>query len=301
MRYYIVDAFTDELFKGNQAGVCLLDEAIGVELMQSIAAENNLSETAFVVRQDGYYDLRWFTPEMEVDLCGHATLASAFIILGFVEKHAESVEFHTQSGVLTVRRTGELLEMDFPSRKPVPIPITPLMEEAVGVPVLEAGLSRDMLLLVESEQQVRELRPNMSLVSQLPDCMALIVTAVGESTEKGSVEIGKGSEKGEGSENGEGSGKGEGSENSEGSEKGESIDFVSRFFAPKAGIDEDPVTGSSHSTLIPYWAEKLGKDKMVAQQLSKRGGILYCENYGERVKIAGKAVLYLEGKIRAQG
>ena len=288
MRYYIVDAFTDELFKGNQAGVCLLDGAIGAELMQSIAAENNLSETAFVVRQDGYYDLRWFTPEIEVDLCGHATLASAFVILGYVEKHAESVKFHTQSGILTVRRTGELLEMDFPSRKPVSIPITPLMEEAIGVPVLEAGLStRDMLLQVESEQQVRKLRPNMSLISQLPDCMALIVTAAGESTEKGSTEIGEGSENDDGSENNEGSGKGEG------------IDFVSRFFAPKAGIDEDPVTGSSHSTLIPYWAEKLGKDKLIARQLSKRGGTLYCENYGERVKIAGKAVLYLEGEIRA--
>ena len=292
MKYYLVDAFTDELFKGNQAGVCLVEEPLGADLMQSIAAENNLSETAFVERRDGYYDLRWFTPTVEVDLCGHATLASAFVIFNFVEKDAECVEFHTLSGVLTVRRVGELLEMDFPSRKPVPIPITPQMEEAIGVPVLEAGLSRDMLLLVGSEQQVRDLKPDYRMISELPDCMALIVTAQGEGAEKGSTESGEGSEK---------AGSAAGRESvveGEGAEKGRSADFVSRFFAPSCGIDEDPVTGSSHSTLIPYWAEKLGKDKLLARQLSRRGGTLYCAHCGDRVKIAGTATLYLEGEIR---
>ena len=287
MKYYVVDAFTDELFKGNQAGVCLVEEPLGADLMQSIAAENNLSETAFVERRDGYYDLRWFTPTVEVDLCGHATLASAFIIFNFVEKDAESVEFHTLSGVLTVRRVGELLEMDFPSRKPVPIPITPLMERAIGVPVLEAGLSRDMLLRVGSEQQVRDLKPDFRLISELPDCMALIVTAQGE-----------GAEGGEGFEKRESIIEGESSKRRESVETVKSADFVSRFFAPSCGIDEDPVTGSSHSTLIPYWAEKLGKDRLVARQLSRRGGTLYCAHCSDRVKIAGAAALYLEGEIR---
>jgi len=286
MKYYLVDAFTDELFKGNQAGVCLVMEPLGADLMQSIAAENNLSETAFVERRDGYYDLRWFTPTVEVDLCGHATLASAFIIFNFVEKDAECVEFHTLSGVLTVRRVGELLEMDFPSRKPVPIPITPQMEEAIGVPVLEAGLSRDMLLLVGSEQQVRDLKPDYRLISELPDCMALIVTAQGEGDLKKSAEHWVSSEKRDNAVE------------EESSETVESADFVSRFFAPSCGIDEDPVTGSSHSTLIPYWAEKLGKDKLLARQLSRRGGTLYCAHCSDRVKIAGTAALFLEGEIR---
>lgn len=259
MKYYIVDAFTDTLFKGNQAGVCILDEWLNEEIMQNIAAENNLAETAFVVKRDDEYDLRWFTPEVEIDLCGHATLASAFVVSNFVDRNADIIKFNTQSGVLSVKKIENLYEMDFPSRKPKQTNISPLMEQAIGVPVLEAHLSRDLLVLVDSETQILNLKPNLELLRQIPDCFALIVTA-----------------------------------------KGDNVDFVSRFFAPNAGIPEDPVTGSSHSTLIPFWSERLSKDKMVAKQLSKRGGTLFCENCGERVKIAGKATLYLQGEIRIE-
>ncbi len=256
MRYYIVDAFADKLFSGNQAGVCLLEQWLPKDSMQNIAAENNLAETAFVVKQDGYFGLRWFTPEMEIDLCGHATLATAFVISTVVEPDLQTMRFETMSGTLTVEKTGDMLEMDFPARMPSPIPVTSLMEEAIGQKVLEAHLSRDVMLVVESQQQVAQLQPNLDLLGTIPGCMAVIVTA-----------------------------------------KGDSADFVSRFFAPGAGIPEDPVTGSAHSTLIPYWAKQLGKQTMVARQLSKRGGTLYCKNAGERVKIAGRSVLYLQGEI----
>ena len=257
MKYYVVDAFTDVRFKGNPAGVCVLNEWLSDETMQNIAAENNLPETAFIVRREGYYDLRWFAPLKEIDLCGHATMGSAFVISRFIDSGATEMNFHTMSGVLSVKKREELFEMDFPSRKPAPIPPTPLMEQAVGVPVLEAHLARDMLLLVASEREVRELKPDLALLAKLRDCFGVIVTA-----------------------------------------KGDEADFVSRFFVPNAGIPEDPVTGSSHSTLIPFWAERLKKDKMTARQLSKRGGTLFCENCGDRVKISGKAVLYLQGEIQ---
>jgi PhzF family phenazine biosynthesis protein len=257
MRYFIVDAFTDKLFAGNQAGVCLLDEWPLSSVMQSIAAENNLSETAFVVKQDGHYGLRWFTPEIEVDLCGHATLASAFVISNFVDSNTLSHRFETLSGTLNVSKNGDLYEMDFPSRKPVPTELTDLMRSAIDVPVLEAHLSNDLLLIVENERQVRELKPDYSLLKQLPDGLGVIVSS-----------------------------------------EGESVDFVSRFFAPKVGVSEDPVTGRSHTVLTPFWSERLGKSKMTAKQLSKRGGTIYCENCGNRVKIAGNATLYLQGEIR---
>ena len=256
MKYYIVDAFSDKLFHGNQAGVCLLDEWLKDEMMQNIAAENNLAETAFVVKREKYYDLRWFTPVTEIDLCGHATLASAFVIANHLDKGITVMDFHTKSGVLTVSVIGDMYEMDFPARKPEKLEVSPLMEQAAGVSVLEAYKSRDMLLLLDNEKQVENLQPDMKLVAQLPGCFALIVTA-----------------------------------------KGDNVDFVSRFFAPNAGIPEDPVTGSSHSTLIPFWAERLNKEKMTAKQLSKRGGTLYCTNCGERVKISGRATLYLQGEI----
>lgn len=259
MQYFIIDAFTDTLFKGNQAGVCILNEWLNEDIMQNIAAENNLAETAFVVKRDNEYDLRWFTPEVEIDLCGHATLASAYVVSNFVDKNSHIIKFNTQSGVLSVKKAENLYEMDFPSRKPKQIQITSLMEQAIGVPVLEAHLSRDLLILIDNETQIINLKPNLELIKQIPDCFALIVTA-----------------------------------------KGDNVDFVSRFFAPNAGITEDPVTGSSHSTLIPFWSERLSRDKMVAKQLSKRGGTLFCENCGERVKIAGKATLYLQGEIRIE-
>ena len=256
MKYYIVDAFAETVFCGNQAGVCLVDEWPDDWLMQSIAAENNLAETAFVVNRGNYYDLRWFTPTTEIDLCGHATLASAFVISTFLDKTAGDMEFHTMSGVLSVRKIKDLYEMDFPSRAPKQVQVTELMGQAAGVTVQEAHLSRDMLLLLGSEREVAELKPDIGLLSQIPDCFAVVVTA-----------------------------------------KGDGVDFVSRFFAPNAGIPEDPVTGSSHSTLIPFWAERLGKSKTTAKQLSKRGGVLLCEHCGDRVKIAGHAALYLQGEI----
>jgi len=256
MKYFIVDAFTDQVFQGNQAGVCLVDRPLDDETMQSIAAENNLAETAFVVPKGNEFDLRWFTPEVEIDLCGHATLASAYILSTIVDTSLDVMRFHTLSGVLTVAKQDRLFEMDFPARKPIEKPVDTLMTQALGIPVLEAHSSRDMLLLVENENAVKMLTPDLVLLSQIPDCFAVIVTAPG--TE---------------------------------------VDFVSRFFAPNAGIPEDPVTGSSHSTLIPFWAERLKKAKLVARQLSKRGGTLYCENCGERVKISGQAALYLTGEI----
>jgi len=256
MKYYIVDAFTDKMFKGNQAGVCILEEWLDNQLLQNIAAENNLAETAFVVKHNDYYDLRWFTPVVEIDLCGHATLASAFVISNFIDRNTKVMRFKTKSGMLTVRKVEDLYEMDFPTRKPTQIEVTSQMEKAIGLSVNEAHLSRDLLLLVDNEQQVKKLSPNFVLLKQIADCFAVIVTA-----------------------------------------KGDHSDFVSRFFAPNAGILEDPVTGSSHSTLIPFWSERLGKDKMIARQLSKRSGVLFCEYCGNRVKISGKAILYLQGEI----
>lgn len=260
IRYYVADAFTDTLFGGNPAGVCLLEEWIDADLMQMIAAENNLAETAFVVKNDKDYDLRWFTPETEIDLCGHATLATAFILSRFADTGETTYRFHTKSGVLTVERKQDLFEMDFPSRMPKAVPLIPAMSEALGVSVLEAHRSRDLLLLLENEQQVKELQPDMEKIKAIPGIFAVIATARGEG----------------------------------------GTDFVSRFFAPGAGIPEDPVTGSSHSTLIPFWAERLGKKEMKARQLSKRGGVLYCCDAGERVKISGYARLYLEGVIHTQ-
>ncbi len=267
MRYYVVDAFASQLFKGNPAGVCILDEWPNAALMQAIAAENNLAETAFVVKRDGYYDLRWFTPEVEMDLCGHATLASAFVVANFVDANAARMDFHTRSGVLSVAKSGALYEMDFPSRKPIRTTAidSKQVAEALGAAPLELWQSRDLLVLVESEEQVRALIPDFEQLKRIPDCFAVIVTARSDAA----------------------------------TAKGEEVDFVSRFFAPNAGIPEDPVTGSAHSTLIPFWAERLGKNKMVAKQLSKRGGTLYCEALGERVKIGGEAILYLTGDIVA--
>jgi len=255
MKYFIVDAFTDELFKGNQAGICLLEQWPNEDIMQKIAFENNLSETAFIVKQEGHYGLRWFTPTVEVDLCGHATLAAAFVVFNFVNTTATAVKFETKSGPLAVQKLGDIYEMDFPSRRPSQVNLTPQMSQAIRVAAKEALLSRDLILVLENEQQVIDLKPDFELIKQL-DYFAVVVTA-----------------------------------------KGNDADFVSRFFTPRAGVPEDPVTGSAHCSLIPFWAERLGKSKMVAKQLSKRGGTLYCENSGTRVKIAGKAVLYLQGEI----
>ncbi len=279
MKYYVADAFVDVPFTGNPAGVCVLDEWLPDSLLQAIATQNNLSETAFLVKNGVYegglwtrapraeaaengggayaahYGLRWFTPEMEIDLCGHATLASAFILNRFVEQEAAEVRFSTLSGGLSVARRGDLFEMDFPAKPMRRVAITQRMEKAVGEFALEAHIDRDLVLLLENEAAVARCEPNQTLVREL-GYFALCVTA-----------------------------------------KGEGCDFVSRFFAPEAGIFEDPVTGSSHSELIPFWASRLGKAELTAKQLSRRGGTLYCRDCGRRVKIAGKARLYLEGEI----
>jgi len=256
MKYFVVDAFTDRPFHGNPAGVCLADGPLEDSLMQQIAFENNLSETAFLFRREGYYDLRWFTPETEIDLCGHATLGSAFILMNYVDKSAGDIEFHTKSGVLFVKREGDTYLMDFPARKPEPCKAPDILEEALGARILETHLSRDLLVLLESEPEVAGLIPNMELLKVMEDCFGIIVTA-----------------------------------------RGADCDFVSRYFAPNAGIAEDPVTGSSHCTLIPFWGERLQKTEMTARQLSRRGGELYCRLCGDRVKIGGTAALYLAGDI----
>lgn len=262
MKYYIVDAFTDTLFKGNPAGVCVLQEAIDDAVMQSIAAENNLSETAFAVKRDGYYDLRWFTPKVEIDLCGHATLGSAYVIMNFFDTCAKEIRFETKSGPLAVKRTDDIYELNFPARKNRPAAVTAAMKQAMGVEILEAYFTnhdRDLLLLLENEQQVKNAAPDFEAIKPLAS-HAVTLTA-----------------------------------------KGDAVDFVSRFFAPNMGIPEDPVTGSAHTGLIPFWAERLNKKKMTATQLSTRGGMLFCENGEDRVKIAGKAALYLQGEIFVNG
>jgi PhzF family phenazine biosynthesis protein len=256
MKYYVVDTFTDSLFKGNPAGVCLLDGKISDDRMQSIAFENNLAETAFLLNENGKHILRWFTPKVEIDLCGHATLATAFVLMNYVDSGMKTIDFHTMSGVLTVTREKELYSMDFPSRKPLPAAVPAVLEEALGCKALETHISRDLLVVLENEAAVKNLKPDLKLLCQIENAFAVIVTA-----------------------------------------RGEDCDFVSRFFAPKAGIDEDPVTGSSHSTLIPFWSDRLGKKRLIARQLSERGGLLYCEDAGERVKISGSAVCYLSGNI----
>jgi|AGTN01.3.fsa_nt_gi phenazine biosynthesis protein PhzF family len=255
MKYYVVDAFTDRLFSGNPAGVCLPEKWPRDDVMQSIAFENNLAETAFAVPRGAAYDLRWFTPLAEVDLCGHATLATAHVLMSDADPAMQRVEFHSQSGPLFVLRSGDIYTMDFPSRPPTACEAPALLERALGVRVLETHRSRDLLALVEDEAAVQALSPDFSLLKQI-DVFAVAVTA-----------------------------------------RGQSCDFVSRFFAPRAGIPEDPVTGSSHAALIPFWSRRLGKKRMTARQLSRRGGRLYCEDCGERVKIGGKAVCYLKGEI----
>jgi len=255
--YYQVDAFTSAVFGGNPAGVCPLDEWLDDLLLQSIAAENNLSETAFFVPRGDHYELRWFTPRVEVDLCGHATLASAHVIFEQLDPESERVVFESQSGRLAVSRRADLLALDFPSRPPAALAAaTEDIAVRLGAPPAELRASRDLLAVFADEDAVAGLKPDIPALGEL-DYLGIIVTAPGRRS-----------------------------------------DFVSRFFAPRAGIDEDPVTGSAHCTLIPYWSERLGKKQLHALQVSTRGGELFCEDRGERVSIAGRAVTYLEGEIR---
>lgn len=247
---YQVDAFTDRIFSGNPAAVCLLAGWLDDALMQAIAAENALSETAFMVREGDGYGLRWFTPQIEVDLCGHATLAAAHVLFEHFGLRADSVRFHSRSGELIVRRRGDLLVMDFPARPPEPIGVPGELAEALGAAPASAGKSRDLFAVFDTEEEVLALRPDMDRVARL-DCLGVIATAPGRD-----------------------------------------CDFVSRFFAPSAGIPEDPVTGSAHCTLIPYWARRLGKNELHGRQVSRRGGELFCADRGERVEIGGRAVTF---------
>ena len=254
---YQIDAFTDRLFGGNPAAVCPLNSWLSDTTMQAIAAENNLSETAFFVPDSDDYALRWFTPTVEVDLCGHATLASGFVVLRLLEPHRNSVNFHTRkAGTLMVTQRGDMLAMDFPARPAEPCLPPEGLVEALGGKPREVLRARDHLLVYESAAEVAALKPDLAALGKV-DCWAAIVTAPGD----------------------------------------DGINFVSRFFAPAQGIPEDPVTGSSHTTLTPYWAKRLGKTELEARQLSRRGGALYCTLNGNRVNIAGRAALYLEGTI----
>src|SRR5580765_3338259 len=257
MKYEIfqVDAFTSKLFAGNPAAVVPLTSWLSDETMLNIAAENNLAETAYFVKNADGYDLRWFTPTVEMDLCGHATLASAFVIFTILGTDEKVLKFQTKSGLLTVERDGDRFVLDFPSRPPVATEIPDGLIEAIGREPKEVLRSRDYFLVYETEADIRAIEPNFAELLKIKT-HAVIVTA-----------------------------------------KGDKSDFVSRFFAPEVGVFEDPVTGSAHCNLIPYWAEKLGKTELFARQVSSRGGELYCELAGDRVKIAGNAVLYLKGEI----
>ncbi|CAN5418072.1 PhzF family phenazine biosynthesis protein [soil metagenome] len=279
LNIFQVDAFAEKLFEGNPAAVIPLTEWLPDSLMQQIAMENNLSETVFFVpvqgepiinvsadplvinnlvsEQTASYEIRWFTPAVEVNLCGHATLASAYVLFNLLDHPSDTIIFQSASGPLVVTKDGDNISMDFPRWLPQKLDETPafLNEALGGVKVISVAQYRDLLVELEDEKAVQECKPDFTLLKKHFD--KLIITAAGNST-----------------------------------------DFVSRFFAPASGIDEDPVTGSAHSQLIPYWSEKLGKKKMTAKQLSARGGYLRCEDLQERVIMSGKGCLYLLGEIR---
>lgn len=253
---YQVDAFHSELFKGNPAAVCPLEKWIPDEAMQAIAMENNLSETAFLVRVEAGYEIRWFTPLKEVDLCGHATLASAHVLFRHLYHEKDTIEFFSASGMLYVKRSQDgMIYMDFPAQKPRKVKNKEIYGRALGKQPEEALKAGKLMLVYRNEQDILNLNPDFRLIESLNDT-GIIVTA-----------------------------------------QGKDFDFVSRFFAPAVGINEDPVTGSAHTLLIPYWSKVLHKKYLSACQCSKRGGILLCENQEERVIIGGEAVTYMNGYI----
>lgn len=257
--YYEVSAFTTNPFGGNPAGVCPLDAWLPDAILQSIAANNNLAETAFTVVRGADFELRWFTPAVEMDLCGHATLAAAFVL--FTERNVTSreVRFHSRSGLLTVSRAGDQLTLIFPSRPATPWAAPEALIRGLGAKPIEVLKARDYVAVFASEAEVRALKPDFATLKSL-DCLGIIATAPGGD-----------------------------------------CDFVSRFFAPGAGVDEDPVTGSAHCTLIPYWSQRLSKTNLFARQVSPRGGELFCELVGDRVRIGGRAAVYLRGEIQIPG
>lgn len=254
---YQVDAFASRVFTGNPAAICPLEQWLPDATMQAIAMENNLAETAYFIKTPGGYHLRWFTPVNEMDLCGHATLASAYVIFRFLEPELHEVRFETRSGILTVTRQDDLLTLDFPARAPkLATPCAGLLGALGGHPK-EVWASRDYMIVYGSEAEILALQPDMTGLLNL-DRFAVIVTAPSSTP---------------------------------------GVDFISRFFAPAAGVPEDPVTGSAHCTLVPYWARRLGKTNLTARQISPRGGELICELKGDRVTMAGGGVLFLRGTI----
>lgn len=253
---YQIDAFTGKIFDGNPAAVCPLKSWLPDETMQKIALENNLSETAFFVKTGNVYKIRWFTPSIEVDLCGHATLATAHVLFNHLDYENDIIFLESNSGNLRVKKEDDMLVLDFPAGFYESISIPSNLTEALGSEPIDAGKALDYLIAVyDDEDFIANLKPDFQLLGQLP-CHAIIVTA-----------------------------------------KGKKVDFVSRMFAPAIGIDEDPVTGSAHTILTPYWSHKLGKVRMNARQISARGGDLTCKISGDRVEIGGRAVTYLVGEI----
>lgn len=257
LKLYQVDAFSKQVFGGNPAAVCILESWISEYLMQQIASENNLAETAFLVKKNDCYEIRWFTPKVEVDLCGHATLASAHVLFNYYEKETTQLNFHSHlSGSLSVTKKENLLTLNFPSDQINRIETPQILIDSLGLVPIESYKGKtDFMFVFENQHQIEQLSPDFNKLIKIGG-RGVIVTA-----------------------------------------KGNEVDFVSRFFGPQVGINEDPVTGSAHTTLIPYWSKKLNKNDLLAQQLSERKGLLYCENLGDRVKIGGNAVTYLVGEI----
>ena len=256
---YQIDAFTNHIFGGNPAAVMPLQEWISENVMQRLAMENNLSETVFFVpspRADADYDIRWFTPVTEINLCGHATLAAAYVLFFVLGYSKPAIRFNSKSGILTITKNGDKISMDFPAWMPTPLAEWhPDLPKALGnIPITTVYRYRDYLIEMDDENKVQYCKPDFTLLKEIGQ--KVIITA-----------------------------------------KGNKVDFVSRFFAPVVGVDEDPVTGSAHAQLIPYWSEKLGKRSLRARQLSKRGGELWCEYLGDRVTIAGQCVFYMKGEI----
>ena len=260
LKLYQLDAFTDKIFSGNPAAVCMLDKWVPDDIMQKIAMENNLAETAFFVKMNDRFEIRWFTPTVEVDLCGHATLASAVVLYNYENYTGNEITFFSpRSGILTVTKQGDMITLDFPSDKFERVELSPQLIACFSSQPLEAYRGRtDYMLLFSKEEQISKIVPDLAAISRLK-ARGIIITAPGNE-----------------------------------------VDFVSRFFAPQSGIDEDPVTGSAHTTLTPFWAQKTGKSELLAIQLSARKGFLKCAYHGDRVKISGQAKTYLQGEITVE-
>jgi PhzF family phenazine biosynthesis protein len=257
LNIYQVDAFAENVFEGNPAAIVPLNDWLPEELMQKIAMENNLSETAFIIKDEDEYQIRWFTPEYEIDLCGHATLASAYIIKNFLEPHIAEINFTTQkAGPLRATAHEGMYTLDFPSRMPKQTPVPDQLLKSIGISTaVEILRSRDYFVVLPDEEAVKNVEPDYSIMKEL-DTIGVIVTA-----------------------------------------KGQTADIVSRCFYPGAGIPEDPVTGSAHCNIVPYWSDKLNKTKLFCRQLSPRSGNLWCELNGDRVLMSGKCILYMQGEI----